>query len=72
MQEIDLQMTNRLNIMLSEAKSIVITTHMKPDGDALGSSLAMHHFLRMNGKSSRVILPEKMPPPRRSNSSPYL
>ena len=61
MQEIDLQMTNRLNIMLSEAKSIVITTHMKPDGDALGSSMAMHHFLRMNGKSSRVILPQRQP-----------
>lgn len=61
MQEKDLQNINMLNMMLSKAESIVITTHMKPDGDALGSSMAMYHFLRMNGKKSRIVLPHRQP-----------
>lgn len=61
MQEIDQQKINRLDGMLSEATNIAIVTHMKPDGDALGSSIAMHSFLAMTGKKSKVILPHAQP-----------
>ena len=40
------------------AEKIVILTHEAPDGDAIGSSLAMMHALRKLGKESDVIIPE--------------
>jgi bifunctional oligoribonuclease and PAP phosphatase NrnA len=36
---------------------IVITTHHKPDADAMGSSLGLHHFLKKIGLESVVISP---------------
>lgn len=36
---------------------VVITTHHKPDADALGSSLALYHFLAEEGLDVRVITP---------------
>lgn len=32
--------------LISAARHVVILTHMSPDGDAMGSSLAMYHYLR--------------------------
>lgn len=41
------------------AKSIVILTHENPDGDAVGSSLAMYEALKQIGKENvDVIIPE--------------
>ena len=34
------------NILFSGTKNIVITTHRSPDGDAIGSSLAVYNFFR--------------------------
>jgi phosphoesterase RecJ-like protein len=36
---------------------IVITTHHKPDADALGSSLGLYHFLKTLGIPSTVVSP---------------
>ena len=48
--------------LISRAGKIVIVSHMKPDGDALGSSIGMYHFLGMMGKSERkVVLPHRYP-----------
>jgi bifunctional oligoribonuclease and PAP phosphatase NrnA len=46
---------------LLAAKNIVITSHQSPDGDAVGSSLAMYNFLKAIGKESTVILPDAFP-----------
>jgi phosphoesterase RecJ-like protein len=35
----------------------VITCHQKPDGDAMGSSLALYHFLKQMGHDVKVISP---------------
>jgi bifunctional oligoribonuclease and PAP phosphatase NrnA len=43
--------------LLSEFKKIVITTHQKPDGDAMGSSLGLYHFLKQFGHDVTVISP---------------
>jgi phosphoesterase RecJ-like protein len=43
--------------LLGEARKIVITTHQKPDADAMGSSLALAHFLRIAGNTVTVISP---------------
>lgn len=38
----------------------VITAHISPDGDALGSSLGLYLFLRDMGKQATVILPDSV------------
>jgi phosphoesterase RecJ-like protein len=43
--------------LLSQPKKVVITTHQKPDADAMGSSLALYHFLNQFGHSVTVISP---------------
>ncbi|MEH6304642.1 DHH family phosphoesterase [Olivibacter sp. CPCC 100613] len=50
-----------LKQILAEPKSIVITTHYKPDGDALGSSLAMLLWLKARGHQVRLIVPSDYP-----------
>lgn len=42
---------------LAEPKNVVITTHQKPDGDAMGSSLGLYHFLIQLGHNVQVISP---------------
>jgi phosphoesterase RecJ-like protein len=42
---------------LSNSKKVVITTHQKPDGDAMGSSLGLYQFLIQLGHSVTVISP---------------
>lgn len=46
---------------LKTPKNIVITTHFKPDGDALGSSLALFHWLNKKGHQVDVIVPSDFP-----------
>ncbi len=43
--------------LLNQPKKIVITTHQKPDGDAMGSSLGLYHLLVGLGHSVTVISP---------------
>ena len=42
---------------LTSPKKVVITTHQKPDGDAMGSSLGLYHVLVQLGHSVTVISP---------------
>lgn len=42
---------------IKKAKSIVILTHESPDGDAIGSSLAMYNSLKQLQKEVDVIIP---------------
>lgn len=43
---------------INKAEKIVIITHENPDGDAIGSSLAMKLALKQLGKDADVIIPE--------------
>jgi len=47
--------------VLTKAKNIAIVTHWSPDGDAMGSSLALYHFLKAKGKNVKVIVPNDYP-----------
>ncbi len=47
--------------LLSETKKIVITTHTNPDGDAIGSSLALFGMLKLLKHQVSVIIPDEMP-----------
>ena len=46
---------------LRRARTLVITTHVKPDGDALGSIAALRRWLRSLGKTVHVVVPS-LPP----------
>ena len=47
--------------ILDECDKIVIISHVSPDGDALGSSLGLYHFLLQMGKSVNVLMPNNYP-----------
>ncbi|MGN6803211.1 MAG: DHH family phosphoesterase, partial [Ginsengibacter sp.] len=47
--------------LLSEPKTIAITFHQKPDGDAMGSGLALYNFLIQFGHNVTVISPTNWP-----------
>lgn len=48
--------------MIAKAQSVAIVTHMSPDGDAMGSSLAMRWYLTELGKEPvAIIVPNRFP-----------
>lgn len=47
--------------LLSQANSIAITTHVHPDGDALGSLLALNEYLVAQGKQVKMLLDDEVP-----------
>ena len=47
--------------LLSSNKKMVIITHYNPDGDAIGSSLGLKHFLKTQGLEAEVIVPNDFP-----------
>lgn len=46
---------------IQNATSIAIFTHQSPDGDAMGSSLGMYHYVKSLGKQAQVIVPNAFP-----------
>ena len=52
-------MIQKLKTALNQSNKILITTHKSPDGDAIGSSVAWHHFLKAQGKESLILLPDE-------------
>jgi len=46
---------------LSTPKKVTIIVHQNPDGDALGSSLGLYHYLTENGHQATVIIPNARP-----------
>jgi len=50
-----------LKNLLAQPKKIVITTHHKPDGDAMGSSLGLYNYLIQQGHHTQVITPTDYP-----------
>ncbi|HOZ76964.1 MAG TPA: bifunctional oligoribonuclease/PAP phosphatase NrnA [Ferruginibacter sp.] len=52
-----MQAINQLYPMLTTPKKVVVTMHQKPDGDAMGSTLGLYHFLIQLGHTVTVISP---------------
>jgi phosphoesterase RecJ-like protein len=50
-----------LTELLDQPRKIVITTHHKPDGDAMGSSLGLYNYLIQQGHHAKVITPTDYP-----------
>lgn len=51
----------QLKMILDSPQRVAITTHHKPDADALGSSLALEMYLRKKGHTVQVISPSDYP-----------
>ncbi|MEQ1796827.1 MAG: DHH family phosphoesterase, partial [Lacibacter sp.] len=52
-----MQAINELYPLLHSPGKVVITTHQKPDPDAMGSSLGLYHLLVQLGHTVQVISP---------------
>ena len=50
-----------LSKLLAQPQKIVITTHHKPDGDAMGSSLGLYNYFIQQGHHVKVITPTDYP-----------
>ena len=47
--------------IIDAGSTFVLLSHKNPDGDAVGSSLALCHYLRSVGKNATVVLPNRFP-----------
>jgi bifunctional oligoribonuclease and PAP phosphatase NrnA len=52
-----MQEVQQVYALLRQKKKIVITTHQKPDGDAMGAALGLYHFLDKLGHAVTIISP---------------
>ncbi|MEE9407815.1 MAG: bifunctional oligoribonuclease/PAP phosphatase NrnA [Polaribacter sp.] len=50
-----------LKTFLDKPRNIVIIGHRNPDGDAVGSSLALYHYLNKKGHNPTVVVPNEYP-----------
>ena len=52
--------TKELEKLFSAAGNILIICHINPDGDAIGSQLALYHYLTSKGKKVDMISPNNL------------
>ena len=46
---------------LAEAENILLTSYVHPDGDAIGSCLALSHVLKSWGRQVQVVIDDHVP-----------
>lgn len=52
---------NEFKRLIEKHDRLVLTCHMRPDGDAVGSTLGLYHLLRSLGKDVNVVIPDRIP-----------
>jgi len=52
---------SEISALLQTPSRIAITMHQKPDGDAIGSSLGLYHYLIQKGHQVKVVAPTEYP-----------
>ncbi|TDS13360.1 phosphoesterase RecJ-like protein [Maribacter caenipelagi] len=57
----NLEHLNELKKLLSSPKKIAIIPHKNPDGDAIGSTLALWHYLVNTGHKASIVAPNDYP-----------
>ena len=60
-KKIDIEKAKELRRLIEESEYIVLTCHVRPDGDAIGSTLGLKFLLESLGKRAVVIVPDKPP-----------
>lgn len=51
----------KIRKLIETKDKIVIVTHLSPDGDAIGSSLGLYHFLNVIEKDVNIVIPNAFP-----------
>ncbi|MCE3229511.1 MAG: family phosphoesterase [Bacteroidetes bacterium] len=51
----------KFKALLKKVDNVVIVTHWSPDGDAMGSSLGLYHYLKTLKKTVTVVVPNEYP-----------
>lgn len=54
--------TRQIADAISRVNDITLLIHQKPDGDAIGSSVALYHALQENGKQVRIVCAQQIAP----------
>lgn len=52
--------TKELRILFESSRNILLISHVNPDGDAIGSQLALYHYLKHKGKNAEMISPNHL------------
>ena len=52
---------DELKTFLETPRNIVLVGHRNPDGDAMGSTLGMYHYLKKKGHHPTVVVPNEYP-----------
>lgn len=52
---------NQIINLIQSSNKILITSHVSPDGDSIGSSLALWNFLKEQGKKPKVVMNDSIP-----------
>lgn len=52
---IDPELLNRAKDFIEKNQKFVVTVHMSPDGDAVGSAVSMCRYLRAKGKDATIV-----------------
>jgi bifunctional oligoribonuclease and PAP phosphatase NrnA len=52
--------TKQLSEQFSSAKNILLVCHINPDGDAIGSMLALYDYISSTGKNVRMLSPNSL------------
>ena len=58
---VEAKIINTLKEWVTGSKRVAVLTHTNPDGDAIGSSLALALALSRNGIDAQVIIPDGLP-----------
>lgn len=57
----NLEIIKEIDTLLARPQRVVIIPHKNPDGDAVGSTLALWHYLKDMGHQANVIAPNDFP-----------
>jgi len=60
-KRIEPESINEIQNQLANVQQVLIMTHYNPDGDAIGSSLGLYHFLVASGYNVDVVVPNDYP-----------
>ncbi len=55
------QQLEEIKGFIEDGSKIAITTHTNPDGDAIGSALAVYHYLKSKGANVEAVVPNSFP-----------
>jgi len=52
--------TKELSKLFYTSENILLVSHVNPDGDAIGSQLALYHYLKSKGKNAVMMAPNNL------------